>query len=239
MHEKLSEAVKLYDRLLTEQVSHPPWRATASARPANATYQQPPSSYGQWSIPQQSTPVQGPPSYYPSQATAYDRQVPIATTSSVAAPPAESYPQVASTSSSRAEYPQSPQQESYSAASPPPAAISQYPQQTISTNIPNPSSSHQYQPTYVPSAVHSPPPLSRQNTLTSYGQAPPSITAQSKPVVRSNTISQSHAPQQLQQLQHTSVPPQLPNFPVVPTASPQSYSSPQPEPQRDALLIDL
>ncbi|KDQ53025.1 hypothetical protein JAAARDRAFT_137843 [Jaapia argillacea MUCL 33604] len=35
MNDKLSEAVKLYDRLLTEQVSHPPWRIA----PVTAPYQ--------------------------------------------------------------------------------------------------------------------------------------------------------------------------------------------------------
>lgn len=42
MHDKLSQAVKLYDQLLTQQVSHPRWR---SPQPVATQYQQANSSY--------------------------------------------------------------------------------------------------------------------------------------------------------------------------------------------------
>ncbi|KAG6829890.1 hypothetical protein H0H92_003023 [Tricholoma furcatifolium] len=48
MHEKLSQAVKLYDQLLTEQIQHPRWRSSTAAP------QQPvePATYGnQWTSP--------------------------------------------------------------------------------------------------------------------------------------------------------------------------------------------
>ena len=61
MHEKLSQAVKLYDKLLTDQVSHPAWRRTsseqgrASTHPAGPAYvpngyaqSQGPTEYNQW-----------------------------------------------------------------------------------------------------------------------------------------------------------------------------------------------
>ncbi|KAJ7139406.1 hypothetical protein C8R44DRAFT_764392 [Mycena epipterygia] len=43
MHDKLSQAVKLYDKLLTEQVVHPRWRSPQPV--ANPSYQQANSSY--------------------------------------------------------------------------------------------------------------------------------------------------------------------------------------------------
>ena len=69
MHEKLSQAVKLYDQLLSEQVAHPRWRTTSTAYntfgyqpqqayPAAAVS---PNGYGQWSGPQVSpSPYQAP-----------------------------------------------------------------------------------------------------------------------------------------------------------------------------------
>lgn len=49
MHDKLSQAVKLYDKLLTEQVAHPRWRSpqtiTSPSAPTPASYQQANSSY--------------------------------------------------------------------------------------------------------------------------------------------------------------------------------------------------
>jgi growth factor-regulated tyrosine kinase substrate len=59
MHEKLSQAVKLYDKLLTDQISHPAWRRTSPERGRASTvptgppngYAQPqgPNGYNQWS----------------------------------------------------------------------------------------------------------------------------------------------------------------------------------------------
>ncbi|KAI0706230.1 hypothetical protein BC835DRAFT_1313227 [Cytidiella melzeri] len=256
MHEKLSEAVKLYDRLLTEQVSHPPWRAAASARPIYE--QSPATSYGQWSTSaQQGAPPQPHSLYLNPQSITLDRQ-PSVPNSYATSPVAESYPQVTSTSgpvsmplqSPRNEHAQFSQQQSYAVASPPPAALSQYQPHTYAPNAPIQSPPpQQYKPSTYNSQVAQPPalpqshsPLSRHNTVASYAPMPPSAPSQAKTPVRANTVSHSHAPQQLQQLQHTSVPQQLPNFPAAPTASPQayeSYSSPQPEPQREALLIDL
>ena len=45
MHEKLSQAVKLYDKLLTEQLSRPQWRP---AGPSAVPVQQSPSGYSQY-----------------------------------------------------------------------------------------------------------------------------------------------------------------------------------------------
>ena len=40
MHEKMSQIVKLYDNLLTEQVSHPQWRSQPVSSASHAPYQQ-------------------------------------------------------------------------------------------------------------------------------------------------------------------------------------------------------
>ncbi|KAI0809108.1 hypothetical protein BC629DRAFT_1482057 [Irpex lacteus] len=266
MHEKLSEAVKLYDKLLTEQVSHPPWRTAASPAPATTTYQQnPTASYGQWSIPQQAAP-QAPASYFNPQSTTSARQASTSNVSYATSPATDSYAQVSNApplvsvplQSPRNEYAQQP----YAVASPPPVAVPQYqaplPTQdayaSASPSIPSqPPQSYQsspYAPQAVqspaplpsqpPAAVSSPPPLTRHNTVAAHPNIPPHT--QSNPPIRSNTVTYSHAPQQLQQLQQAQVPQPIPNLPAVPTAPPQayeSYASPRQEPQREALLIDL
>ena len=48
MHEKLSQAVKLYDQILTQQVSHPRWRTTSLGPQSHQAYTAP-NGYTQWS----------------------------------------------------------------------------------------------------------------------------------------------------------------------------------------------
>lgn len=53
MHEKLSQAVKLYDKLLTDQVSHPTWRRSPqqvhpTTVPVRQSTQTPVNGYNQW-----------------------------------------------------------------------------------------------------------------------------------------------------------------------------------------------
>lgn len=53
MHEKLSQAVKLYDKLLTDQVSHPTWRRSPqqvhpTTVPVRQSTQTPVNGYSQW-----------------------------------------------------------------------------------------------------------------------------------------------------------------------------------------------
>lgn len=84
MHEKLSEAVKLYDQVLTQQVSHPPWRASPAAvptqaPPASVPYVQatptgPTESYGQWRASQQAQPMS--PVYQQAPQLTYTPAVP-------------------------------------------------------------------------------------------------------------------------------------------------------------------
>lgn len=270
MHDKLSQAVKLYDKLLTEQVSHPPWRA-APSRLENAGYQQP-TPYGQWATTSQQAPVtpmqSAQPSYFNSQPQPLSSNTPYISspsTSSYVQTSNNSYPVSISAQSPGTEYPSYSQPQPYAVASPPPVSTSQYHSQNhvvANPYQPNTPAPPLQQPgvTYTQQIVQPPPladqqssphlpsqqsPLSRHNTIASYSPAPPSfVNAQAKPPVRANTVSHAHTPQQLQQLQATTVPHQTPNFPIVPTGAPQGYqpyasNSSQPEPQREALLIDL
>lgn len=67
MHDQLSQAVKLYDKLLTEQVAHPRWRSP-QPQPVTNSYQQASSNYStvngysQWASPT------------PATASAYQQQ---------------------------------------------------------------------------------------------------------------------------------------------------------------------
>lgn len=79
MHEKLSQAVKLYDKLLTDQLSHPSWRRTsleqarAPTLPTGSTYA--PNGYAQ------SSGSNGYNQWAPSSASSQVPQSPIAQTS--------------------------------------------------------------------------------------------------------------------------------------------------------------
>lgn len=246
MHEKLSEAVKLYDKHLTAQLSHPQWRAAPSTQQSYAPqYQQPASQYGQWSITPQATPTS--PSMQNGQSSYYssERQ-PVMTNGTPVHVQPVSQPGPATPDYNGYAQP-------YNVASPPPVTIPQYTgyqvetPQPVQSPPPPPAQVQQYQvpvplpPTFSPTPQPSAVPqtaLARHNTVSSPAYAPP----QSKGLYRANTMS--HAPQQLHQLQHTSVPQQLPNFPTAPTTVPQgyqAYSAPAPpiEQEREALLIDL
>ncbi|KZT24715.1 ubiquitin binding protein [Neolentinus lepideus HHB14362 ss-1] len=85
MHDKLSEAVKLYDQILTRQVSHPPWRTSTAPAPTATPYaaqpQLPTDAYSHWrpSQPAQASPMspvyqQAPaqPTYAPSASSEYE-----------------------------------------------------------------------------------------------------------------------------------------------------------------------
>ncbi|KAJ3485136.1 hypothetical protein NLI96_g5188 [Meripilus lineatus] len=283
MHEKLSQAVKLYDKLLTEQVSHRPWRTQSP--PAASTSTKPIPAYlpqsqpqGQWQTqPQQATPLSPAAYAQPAQASYLPPQQPVTQLSTamngltVGPPPVNSYqPQMYSVPPPPPQAVAPPQAVPESIRSPtlPPASIPQYlPQSSpagyapvsIPTGVPPPPPVQAIPPppmisatppAHVVPSVQSPTPfshspgLSRHNTIASHPTpAAPSSTYNARLPTRSNTIM-THAPQQLQQLQHTAVPTQLPVFPSVPASPPQSlqmYSStPTPEPERkEALLIEL
>jgi hepatocyte growth factor-regulated tyrosine kinase substrate len=217
MNSKLSQAVKIYDRLLTEQVSRPSWQSSqpvayaqqASASGYTPSYA-PPAPVSTWSAPSQEP--------EPQMISSYASAVSVPTY-----PPSQ---QVASPTS------YSPQQ----SWQPQPDAIQHRQQHSAPT--PAPGHPHQvYAPVSVPPAqIHSPPPPLHVNAAASPG-AP--IYNPPASVSRQNTYTSYRSPQQ--QLQQPA--PSLPSFPVAPTSPPQvtpMYNSPTPQTERkEALLIDL
>ncbi|KAL1952420.1 hypothetical protein VTO73DRAFT_1569 [Trametes versicolor] len=267
MHEKLSQAVKLYDQLLTEQLSRPSWRSAppqeAPPQAAYGQYQQPNgAAYNQWQhepqqVQQVSSPsmqTQAPSHFSQPNGAPYEQQ------QQMYQPQATPVLGPSSPSLSQQGYRQEAPQ--YGAMSPPPVSVLQY--GSSPTPAPPPVS-------YQPAAQAPPPPIQHQThpqPQSQYSQqpqqqqqqqhyaAPPSPglarhhtvaasyrPAQSQAPARSNTLAPSHTQTQLQQLQQTSVP--LPSFPQVPATHPQyagydAYGASPPEPERkEALLIDL
>ncbi|KNZ79358.1 Vacuolar protein sorting-associated protein 27 [Termitomyces sp. J132] len=258
MHDKLSQAVKLYDKILTEQVERPTWRSspsTSSYQPAEPSYNTVNSS-SQWASP---TPV---------AASAYQTQAePSRLTMS---------PQVSHAEYQRQSYieplqkyqpyatPATSQVQSLPSVTLPPVSLSPQPYQShtmsplsfqtlppsqeqlqhaVSTLPPPPPQQHQQplqqQQTYAFSP--SSPSLNRHKTVsyTASPSAPPPINGH---LTRSNTVAPPR-----QQVQHSSAP-MLPQFPVAPTSAPTAvpmYGPPaptgfaSPEERKEALLIDL
>ncbi|KAF8151974.1 hypothetical protein K438DRAFT_1910283 [Mycena galopus ATCC 62051] len=258
MHDKLSQAVKLYDKLLTEQVVHPRWRSPQPV--ANPPYQQANSSYStgfntangytQWQAPQnpqqQYAPEPAQPQWFPQQ-TQYTE--PQQQQSQYAPPPPVQHA------------PPPPQfyQPGPSHQTLPP--VSYAPQTPTQPSMPfqqHPMAHAQSPPppqTQYASPSHSPT-LSRHNTVAYASPSSPPI-ANNAYLARSSTISHPVAPRQqqqqapyqpqyqqpthqpqLQQPQYVaSPPPTLPSFPMyAPSMIPTTV--PQPE-RKEALLIDL
>ena len=250
MHDKLSQAVKLYDQILTQQVSQPRWRAsTIPVSPA--PYQQQPvyGQYSQWA-PQQANQA--------GYQASYDPQ-PVPPRSTYASPPPpalNSAPEVSQTQYQQHSYQQHQQQPSQwttppiaSTPSAPPQspryAQPQYQQYAVSTPAEalqrdsvtyNQPSSTPAAPQFAASAP--PPPTQPQSPPNQYQQhafqAPP--TQSTMIPSRQNTLAQPNyasppqqyhtlpqqpqQPQQGYQAQH-SAPISLPQFPSAPTAIPQ------------------
>ncbi|OBZ79382.1 Vacuolar protein sorting-associated protein 27 [Grifola frondosa] len=182
MHDKLSQAVKLYDQLLTEQVSHPPWRsasvaASTSYQQVNPTYaaryQTVDGSYNQWSPEVQSqhptSPViqgqmQAVQSYYAASQQANGPYVtspvvesyhqPIYQPQQVSIPPSR-YP-----TDIQQQYP--PESTQYAMTSPPPVTVPRY---NAAPAAPQPAAIHLSSitpaPVSLPTASIPPPPQSQ------------------------------------------------------------------------------
>lgn len=261
MHDKLSQAVKLYDQLLSEQVAHPRWRSSQAYQQPVSNYSQPQpltNGYSQWQSPYQvasaSSPQPAPPppsSYFaptPEQPTpAPPQQYSYAESSQQYLQPTQPVEQTIQNTSPISQYYQPepvpitpPQQEA------PPISYSTYP---VPEKHASPETTYQVPLTPVnvapvsappasPPTQYTPPALTRQNTVSSYS-AP---TPQPLPS-RSNTVYRQ-PPQQ----QYAPPPPSLPQFPVAPTSAPQAFSMYEPsiptgvvqrEERQEALLIDL
>ncbi|KZT68819.1 ubiquitin binding protein [Daedalea quercina L-15889] len=251
MHEKLSQAVKLYDNLLTQQVSRPTWQsASTNYQQANGyapQYHPVEPVYNQWNVPQAQQPMSPGPSQA-SQPTYLGREQSVTNGTYVMSQATEVQPQPMYQPS---------YQPSQMVTSPQPYSNSPYTQATPAS--PAPVTIPQYgAPPAPPSAVPYPPPTPAQPAAlpamsppqTTSAPAPPIASASSgapgfqSTLTRSHTVASharpsdqqtqtyivrhntmSHPPEQLQQLQQLSAPPpQLPNFPTVPTDSPQAYA---------------
>ncbi len=243
MHGKLSEAVKLYDQLLTEQLAHPRWRQSQYQPQPPISYQ--PQTPVQASYAPQSQPYAPPQEYQPPSQTSYQPTyatsyaTPTQSTynpSYVAVDQGQMVQQSASAPPVSISSPppvSHPSQAQYSPSAPMPVSQPQYSAPTPSA----PPSENLPVQTYQP-PVHSPPPqqsnLSRHNTYSS-PQSYSSPVAQPSQAYSSPPQTYSAPPQSV----YTPTPalpsfPVAPNFPVAPTQAPWR------EPERkEALLIDL
>ena len=254
MHEKLSEAVRLYDQLLTQQVSRPQWRAPSADSYPQANnagyaprYQTTDGSYGTWAPstqpPQQSAPQIQPQHTQGSYFTGSSQELAHVGGGYVTSPVAEGYPgqnHVYQSLQSAAPQPSSPELQQRYTEQP----ISAPPQQYGAPTTAAPSSQYNPSSPQVPYAAPAPagPVLVSQPPPSQPVQspiAPQAVSALSRhntvaayptsPPPNTNTYPQrqntiSHTSQQLNQLQQISAPTQLPNFPAVPTSAPQGYS---------------
>ncbi|KAE9397211.1 VHS-domain-containing protein, partial [Gymnopus androsaceus JB14] len=216
MHDQLSQAVKLYDQLLSQQVAQPRWRSPEPAAPyqgAHMGYAPPTNGYAQWA----------PPNGYPAQTSAPNGYPAPAQTSAPQPQPQPSYfpPQEVHTPTQQSQsqwYPQqqsamhqapsapsasyaSSSQSTYQASSPTPVPQAPSPQQysapapvqqfsyPASSPTPTPSSPQQYSaPAPFSYAGSTPKPVPFSVPQQQY--SPPAPPIQSSPTLsRQNTIS--------------------------------------------------
>ncbi|KAI0727617.1 ubiquitin binding protein [Fomitopsis betulina] len=252
MHEKLSQAVKLYDNILTQQVSRPAWQHTSTSyqQPNGYTpqYRTQEPAYSQWAASQSQQPISPGPfqapqppyvNYEQPSANAYALPPPQEAQSQPMYQPSYQQPQLVTSPYSGSSYvqpvPPSPVPVTipqYGAPPPPPLSVPPYALPAAAhPSAPPALSSPQTASVPAPISVASSPSspafqpqsLARSRSVASA----PRLTEHQRPqqayVARHNTMS--HPAEQLQQLQQLSAPPpQLPAFPVVPTGSPQAYS---------------
>ena len=261
MNDKLAQAVKLYDHILTQQVSRPIWRQQTASPPAQP--------FNQWNY------VQSPTS---TQLTRTPVAEPLHQPSSNYTPP-QTYQAPASDGPSHVAPSHSPpqiwSQPSHvpSVASPPPINASQanpqyqsvpmhspvyqqyqyaHPVQLVSIQQPHPpvrapaQVTSQQQPATI--ATHSTPVHRHISSPPSAQHLQQSLSQPQQPVSRHNTVTHaaqtSLAPSQQQYSPTPTI--GLPNFPSVPTAPPsipygsyESASSVADQPKKEALLIEL
>jgi hepatocyte growth factor-regulated tyrosine kinase substrate len=263
MNDKLAQAVKLYDHILTQQVSRPIWRQQTASPPAQPL--------NQWNY------VQSPTSTRPNHtpmAEPWHQPSSTYTSPQTYQPPASDGPSHVPPSHSP---PQTWIQPSHvpSVAGPPPIDSSQANPQYHSVPTTQPSVSLQYQyaravqpvsiqqphppvpaPAQVITSPQQPAPIATHSTpIHHHMSSPPSaqhrqqsLPQPQQPLSRHNTVT--HAAQASpapSQQQYSPIPAiGLPNFPSVPTAPPsipygsyESTSSVVEQPKKEALLIEL
>lgn len=264
MHSQLSEAVKLYDKILTHQVSQPRWQA-APQRQAMHYAQQPISSPVQAPPRQQSLPQQHAPSPQSTMQYSQPYYAPPQTQYSQYSNPVHSY---ASTSPSAHQQPVAQQMTGHqSYFNPVSAPLSQMQQASsqiqhsypLTVPVSSPMNGHPPAtapplspaiPTHQPPQAHaiaSPPPMAPSRAIVS---PPPTIAAQ--PPRSAVHVAPAHQYRQASHLPQPPPPPFAPpqsnislnQFPSAPTSVPQpsypAYEAPVQQPERkEALLIDL
>jgi len=268
MNDKLAQAVKLYDHILTQQVSRPIWRQQTASPPSQP--------FSQWNYDQ--TPTSAQPAHTPLNES-WSQSSPTYGSSQPHQPPVNAGPSYAPPSHPP---PQTLTQPGYvsSVASPPPmTATSQTSPQYHSVPTPHHLASQQFQyahqiqpvsiqqpPARVPAHVIPPPqqqqpaPVAAQFTPVQHHIASHPFAhhrqqslpqPQPQPTLsRHNTVGHAaRIPSQPLQQHYPPAPvpvPTLPNFPSVPTAPPSvpygSYDGASPvveQPKKEALLIEL
>ncbi|KAJ6569707.1 hypothetical protein B0H10DRAFT_2109262 [Mycena sp. CBHHK59/15] len=249
MHDKLSQAVKLYDKLLTEQVVHPRWRSPQPV--ANPPYQQANSvysseyntanGYNQWQAPKNPAEQQYTPraeSVQPQRFPQQQQYVEPQQQQSQYAPPAQQYtptPQFnqpqASTSHTQPQY--------QPVTSQPLPPVSYAPQPQVQPSTPSfqqpvtyaqsPPPQAQYAsppPTISPPQSHSPT-LSRHNTVAYTVPTSPPVDNSMYLARTTATASTQHRPPQ-QQYQPPPQQPQQPQYQQPAPQQPQYVASPPP-----------
>ncbi|KAJ3843147.1 hypothetical protein F5878DRAFT_575653 [Lentinula raphanica] len=219
MHEQLSQAVRLYDQLLSQQVAHPRWRppeASGMYQNPSTSYAPPVNGYSQWGpayqvpnsppqpqssyFPTNAPPQQSQSQWYPQQPISPQMQQPQAASPSTTYPQSmyqapTPVPQVPQTSSSQ-QYSTIPQQQ-YTAPAPTVQPSSQL-NSTSPTPVPQVHSSQQY--TSAPVQQYSIPPQ-QQLTPSAPPMQPPSQVASVSPT------PVPHAPQATSLQQYSSATP--------------------------------
>ncbi|KAF9235859.1 ubiquitin binding protein [Melanogaster broomeanus] len=276
MHEKLSQAVKLYDKLLTDQLSHPTWRhtspqltraptlpATGPAHIPNGHAQgqglngynpsssfAPPASLSQTAYQPPYAPLasaRGPSYAYQSPTAEPQHQMTSLPVSAQTSQPLLTGLQSTSTyqpvsipqlTSPLQPAPPPPQVESHSQPQPQPQPQPQLQHQ--------PESPAQTTPALMPSQPPPPPPttnnLARSPTLSSrlsISSPPPHPRSSINSQTHSHPYAQAQTARTQPQFSHPQAPqanPPLPNFPAVPTSTPQSTV---PQERREVALIEL
>ena len=252
MNDKLSQAVKLYDKILTEQLSRPYRAAPVAPPPHQSSFAPIEPSYSQWSPAPQQTPLSPRTNYAPQMqqaASVYHPSVSQVYSPSASTPSAEQ--------SFTHHQQRSPQAWSQYTD---PQGISQPPVLQLPTS---PASAHP-QPIALHNAYDADVQQSYQTRATHPSQREPSQLPQFSPPVRHNTTqvyaAPSHPPAQFTlsrantvsqpiQQQYAPVDPTpLPHFPAVPTAPPQEVYSPysssvssgvEQTERKEALLIEF
>ncbi len=259
MNNKLAQAVKLYDNILTQQVSRPTWRQQTTSPAVHP--------YNQWDHEQ--SPVSVEPPHSPATQRWQQSASVYAPSQAYQAPAGADTPYPPSTHSPQQAWTQPmPFYVSLDANPSPAVTASQVSPQYQSGPAPQSPVSQQYQYAHPTQSVSIQPPIPQTHTLThvvgraQQHAAPVSVqspTAQQisspppvhqQPPSRHSTLSHAvHVPSTISQQQYAHAPtpaPALPNFPSVPTAPPtipygsyESASSAVEQPKKEALLIEL